>query len=101
MKNILQGLNQYIINTEDYEAPEVMGGGGGLRTESREFDCDVACNNVTASRSGLHSTTPSHFPRPPFFFFRLKKQQHLNKDRVGLLSITKTVTFLNQFYALT
>lgn len=32
---------------------------------------------MTASRSGLHCTPSSHFWRVDFFFFRLKKQQHL------------------------
>jgi hypothetical protein len=49
----------------------------GLSIESREFECDVARKRVTASRSGLHCTTASHFWRPDFFFLRLKKQQHL------------------------
>lgn len=34
---------------------------------------------MTASRSGLHCTTSSHFWRDDFFFFRLKKQQHLQR----------------------
>lgn len=55
----------------------------GLRTLSRELDWEVACRRVTASRSGLHCTTASHFPRPLFFFFRLKKQQHLKESRRG------------------
>lgn len=58
--------------------------GAGLSTLSLEFDWDVACSKVTASLSGLHCTTASHFPRPLFFFFRLKKQQHLDKQANNL-----------------
>lgn len=50
-----------------------------FKTLSREFECEVARSSVTASRSGLHCTTASHFCRPDFFFFRLKKQQHLQQ----------------------
>lgn len=51
----------------------------GLRHDWREFECDAAFNNVTAwSRSGLFCS--SHFVLGDFFFFRLKKQQHLQLD---------------------
>lgn len=54
----------------------------GFRTLSRELDWLVARSSVTASLSGLHCTTASHFPRTPFFFFRLKKQQHLQNKHL-------------------
>ncbi|CAB0012123.1 unnamed protein product, partial [Nesidiocoris tenuis] len=63
----------------------------GLRTLSRELDCDVAWSNVTASRSGLHCTTASHFPRPLFFFFRLKKQQHLDRQNRDCLRFNESM----------
>lgn len=53
-------------------------------TESRELECDVARNKVTASRSGLHCTTASHFCRADFFFLRLKKQQHLHNRPLSI-----------------
>lgn len=55
----------------------VMVGTGIFRALSRELECEVARNNVTASRSELHLTTVSHLGRGVFFFLRLKKQQHL------------------------
>lgn len=67
----------------------------GLRTLSLELDWDVARSSVTASLSGLHWTTASHFPRPPFFFLRLKKQQHLkrNKNKFFNLCIMCTMKY--------
>lgn len=55
----------------------VMVGTGTFRALSRELECEVARNSVTASRSELHLTTVSHLGRGVFFFLRLKKQQHL------------------------
>jgi len=54
-----------------------MVGTGTFRALSRELECEVARNSVTASRSELHLTTVSHLGRGVFFFLRLKKQQHL------------------------
>lgn len=58
----------------------VMVGTGTFRALSRELECEVARNSVTASRSELHLTTVSHLGRGAFFFLRLKKQQHLSKN---------------------
>lgn len=55
----------------------VIVGTGIFRALSRELECEVARNSVTASRSELHLTTVSHLGRGVFFFLRLKKQQHL------------------------
>jgi len=56
----------------------VMVGTGIFRALSRELECEVARNNVTASRSELHLTTVSHLGRGVFFFLRLKKTTTLS-----------------------
>jgi len=73
-----------------------MVGTGIFRALSRELECEVARNNVTASRSELHLTTVSHLGRGVFFFLRLKKQQHLlnNKNHKKMYEYKKYSSYL-------
>lgn len=76
----------------------VMVGTGTFRVLSRELECEVARNSVTASRSELHLTTVSHLGRGVFFFLRLKKQQHLKVKIKIYLEKKKCINMKNVYH---